>query len=92
VHAQSEGFTSHGLWDGLHIAALAGAWNGVVTGFGGLRHLSAVLALAPRLPAALTRIAFRLRRRGRCLRVESTPAGPPLPQRTRLTAGTPPPH
>jgi alpha,alpha-trehalose phosphorylase len=60
------GNTAHGL----HIAALAGAWNGVVAGFGGLRHLSTGLALAPRLPGALTRIAFRLRWRGRCLVVE----------------------
>jgi alpha,alpha-trehalose phosphorylase len=63
------GNTAHGL----HIAALAGAWNGVVAGFGGLRHLSTGLALAPRLPGALTRIAFRLRWRGRCLVVEITP-------------------
>ena len=63
------GNTEHGL----HIAALAGAWNGVVAGFGGLRHLSTGLALAPRLPGALTRIAFRLRWRGRCLVVEIAP-------------------
>jgi alpha,alpha-trehalose phosphorylase len=58
---------------GLHIAALAGAWNGVVAGFGGLRQLSTGLALAPRLPGALTRVAFRLRWQGRCLLVEITP-------------------
>ena len=63
------GNTEHGL----HIAALAGAWNGVVAGFGGLRHLSSGLALAPRLPEALTRIAFRLRWRGRRLQVTITP-------------------
>ena len=63
------GNTEHGL----HIAALAGAWNGVVAGFGGLRPLSTGLTLSPRLPRALTRIAFRLRWRGRCLQVEITP-------------------
>nr|WP_221379034.1 glycosyl hydrolase family 65 protein [Actinoplanes polyasparticus] len=62
------GNTEHGL----HIAALAGAWSGVVAGFGGLRPLSTGLALSPRLPQALTRIAFRLRWRGRCLLVEIT--------------------
>jgi alpha,alpha-trehalose phosphorylase len=67
--ADLAGNTEHGL----HIAALAGAWNGVVAGFGGLRHLPTGLALGPRLPAALTRIAFRLRWRGRCLLVEITP-------------------
>ncbi|WP_306204636.1 glycoside hydrolase family 65 protein [Actinoplanes sp. RD1] len=63
------GNTEHGL----HLAALAGAWNGVVAGFGGLRHLSTCLAFAPRLPEALTRIAFRVRWRGRRLQVTITP-------------------
>jgi alpha,alpha-trehalose phosphorylase len=59
---------------GLHIAALAGAWSALVAGFGGLRHLDdGGLAFAPRLPGALTRITFRLRWRGRRLRVQITP-------------------
>ena len=62
------GNTEHGL----HIAALAGAWSGVVAGFGGLRHLESGLALAPRLPEALSRIAFRLFWRGRRILVEIT--------------------
>jgi alpha,alpha-trehalose phosphorylase len=58
---------------GLHIAALAGAWSALVAGFGGLRHLDdGGLAFAPRLPDALTRITFRLRWRGRRLQVEIT--------------------
>jgi alpha,alpha-trehalose phosphorylase len=62
--------TSHGL----HIASLAGAWSALVAGFGGLRHLDdGGLAFAPRLPEALTRIAFRLRWRGQRLRVEISP-------------------
>jgi alpha,alpha-trehalose phosphorylase len=63
------GNTEHGL----HIAALAGAWSGVIAGFGGLCHIEAGLALAPRLPEALSRIAFRLRWRGRRLLVTITP-------------------
>jgi alpha,alpha-trehalose phosphorylase len=60
--------------DGLHIASLAGAWSAVVAGFGGLRHLNDDgLAFAPRLPQALTRITFRLRWRGRRLRIQITP-------------------
>lgn len=55
---------------GLHIAALAGAWSGVVAGFGGLRHLTSGLAFAPKLPPALTRIVFTIRWRDRRLRVE----------------------
>ncbi len=58
---------------GLHIAALAGAWSALVAGFGGLRHLDdGGLAFAPRLPEALTRIAFRMRWRGQRLRVQIT--------------------
>ncbi|MGH3854070.1 MAG: glycoside hydrolase family 65 protein [Pseudonocardiaceae bacterium] len=65
---------AHNTDHGLHIAALAGAWSALVAGFGGLRHLDdAVLAFAPRLPEALTRITFRLRWRGRRLRVQITP-------------------
>jgi alpha,alpha-trehalose phosphorylase len=67
--ADLAGNTDHGL----HIAALAGAWSAVVAGFGGLRHLDdGDLAFAPRLPRALTRITFRLRWRGRLLRVRIT--------------------
>jgi alpha,alpha-trehalose phosphorylase len=57
---------------GLHIAALAGAWSAVVAGFGGLRRHESGLELVPRLPEALSRIAFRLRWRGRRLLVEIT--------------------
>jgi alpha,alpha-trehalose phosphorylase len=66
--ADLAGNTGHGL----HLAALAGIWSGVVAGFGGLRHLESGLALAPRLPAALTRISFTIRWRGRRLQVEIT--------------------
>jgi alpha,alpha-trehalose phosphorylase len=62
--------TSHGL----HIAALAGAWSVLVAGFGGMRHLDdGGLAFAPRLPETLTKITFRLRWRGRRLRVQIVP-------------------
>ncbi|MFL6126712.1 glycoside hydrolase family 65 protein [Actinophytocola sp.] len=46
--------------NGLHIASLAGAWMVAVAGFGGMRDHSDSLTFAPRLPSALTRIAFRL--------------------------------
>ena len=57
----------------MHIAALAGAWLAVVAGFGGMRDHDDELAFSPRLPAGLDRIAFRLRYRGRRLRVEIGP-------------------
>ncbi len=55
--------------DGVHIAALAGSWLVAVAGFGGLRDHGATLEFAPRLPARLTRLSFRLVFRGRRLRV-----------------------
>ncbi|QMU69471.1 glycoside hydrolase family 65 protein [Streptacidiphilus sp. P02-A3a] len=65
----------HNTRDGLHLAALAGTWIGLVIGFGGLRLHDARLSFTPRLPQRLTRIAFRIQFQGRRLRVEITPAG-----------------
>jgi alpha,alpha-trehalose phosphorylase len=59
--------------DGLHLASLAGAWLVAVAGFGGLRDHGESIAFAPRLPAPLTRLCFRLQYRGRRLRVEVGP-------------------
>jgi alpha,alpha-trehalose phosphorylase len=56
--------------DGLHLAALAGAWLVAVAGFGGMRDHGRVLSFAPRLTAPLTRLAFGLLYRGRRLRLE----------------------
>lgn len=46
--------------NGLHIASLAGAWMGVVAGFGGMRDHGGELTFRPCLPVALQRIAFRM--------------------------------
>jgi alpha,alpha-trehalose phosphorylase len=56
--------------NGLHIASLAGAWIATVAGFGGMRDCGGSLTFAPRLPAALRRIAFRLSYRGSRFAVE----------------------
>jgi alpha,alpha-trehalose phosphorylase len=57
--------------DGLHLASLSGAWLATVAGFGGMRDHNDRLTFAPRrLPAPLTRLAFRLVYRDRRLRVE----------------------
>ena len=56
--------------EGLHMAALAGTWIAMVGGFGGLRDHGGAITLAPRLPAALSRLLFRLRIRGSRLCVE----------------------
>jgi alpha,alpha-trehalose phosphorylase len=58
--------------NGVHIASLAGAWTAAVAGFGGMRDHGGVLTFAPRLPARLERLAFRLLFRGRRLRVDVT--------------------
>jgi alpha,alpha-trehalose phosphorylase len=59
--------------DGLHLASLAGTLLVAVAGFGGMRDYGDTLAFAPRLPARLTRLSFRLLYRGRRLRVEVQP-------------------
>jgi alpha,alpha-trehalose phosphorylase len=59
---------------GVHIASAAGTWQTAVAGFGGMRDYDGALTFAPRLPARLQRLAFRLLFRGRCLKVEATPA------------------
>lgn len=55
--------------DGVHIASLAGAWTAVVAGFGGMRARAGHLLFAPRLPGGITRLAFRMRYRGRKIAV-----------------------
>ena len=62
----------HNTRDGLHIASLAGAWIAAVAGFGGMRDHGGKLSFAPRLPARLERLAFRLVFRGSRLKVEVT--------------------
>lgn len=54
----------HNVRNGLHIASLAGAWIATVAGFGGMRDYGGTLTFAPRLPAPLRRIAFRMSYRG----------------------------
>jgi alpha,alpha-trehalose phosphorylase len=56
--------------DGMHIAALGATWLVAVAGFGGMRDNGEKLSFAPRLPSRLTRMAFRVAFRGRCVRVE----------------------
>ncbi len=60
----------HNTRDGVHIAAVAGAWIAAVAGFGGMRDYQGKLSFAPRLPSALSRLAFRVSAAGRRLLVE----------------------
>jgi alpha,alpha-trehalose phosphorylase len=72
------GDLQHNTRDGLHIAALAGAWVALVAGFGGMRDRGSatlgprLLTFAPRLPPALARLSIRVLYRDRRLRVTIT--------------------
>jgi alpha,alpha-trehalose phosphorylase len=63
----------HNTRDGVHIASLAGTWIAIVVGLGGMRGHHGELNFSPRLPEAITRLAFRLGFQGRRLRVEVKP-------------------
>ena len=58
---------------GLHMAALAGGWTALVSGFGGMRDADGALSFAPALPEGLDRLRFRVLRRGALLTVEVLP-------------------
>jgi alpha,alpha-trehalose phosphorylase len=66
------GDLEHNTRDGLHIASLAGAWTALVAGLGGMRAEDGALEFTPRLPGGISRLAFRLRYRGRRLKVTVT--------------------
>jgi alpha,alpha-trehalose phosphorylase len=59
----------HNVSSGVHMASLAGAWQAVVAGFGGMRDNGGRLTFAPRLPHQLERVRFKLTYRGRLLQV-----------------------
>jgi len=63
----------HNTNAGLHIASLAGAWMAAVAGFGGFRDFGGELSFAPRLPEALSRLAYRLFFRGRRISIDVGP-------------------
>ncbi|WP_248962147.1 glycoside hydrolase family 65 protein [Sphaerisporangium perillae] len=71
--------------DGVHMASLAGAWIALVSGFGGMRAGHGGICFAPKLPPGISRLAFRLRYRGRVLRVGVTAASTTY----RLLSGEP---
>jgi alpha,alpha-trehalose phosphorylase len=55
--------------DGVHIAAAAGSWMAIVTGFGGVRDYDGRLSLDPHLPSTWQSLEFSLRFRDRQLRI-----------------------
>ena len=62
----------HNTQDGLHMAALAGAWTALINGFAGMRNVQGTLSFRPRLPEGITGLRFKLRYRGRRLGVDLT--------------------
>jgi alpha,alpha-trehalose phosphorylase len=62
----------HNTRDGLHMAALAGSWIALIAGLAGMRDQNGALTFAPRLPDALTRLAFTVTMQTRRLGVEIT--------------------
>jgi alpha,alpha-trehalose phosphorylase len=68
------GDLEHNTRDGLHMASLAGSWIAAVAGFGGMRSHGGELSFRPRLPAALSRLCFRVLYRSACLKVTITHA------------------
>jgi hypothetical glycosyl hydrolase len=46
--------------DGVHAAALAGIWNMVIFGFGGIRYLDGTLRITPNLPRKWRSLDFRI--------------------------------
>ncbi|SCG80374.1 alpha,alpha-trehalose phosphorylase [Micromonospora echinaurantiaca] len=59
--------------NGVHMAALAGAWIALVAGFGGLRDHDGMLSFSPRLSSRLSRLEFSLQWRDMRLRVDVRP-------------------
>ncbi|MDR0358214.1 MAG: family 65 glycosyl hydrolase [bacterium] len=59
----------HNVSSGVHMASLAGAWQSVVAGFGGMRDEGGKLSFAPRLPHQLERVRFQLLFQDRLLQV-----------------------
>jgi alpha,alpha-trehalose phosphorylase len=63
----------HNTRDGLHMAALAGAWLTLVHGFGGMRDHGQHLAFRPQLPEGIDRLTFGVARGASRLRVDVMP-------------------
>jgi alpha,alpha-trehalose phosphorylase len=71
---------------GLHMAALAGGWTALTTGFAGMRVVDGKLAFAPITIPGIGAYVFRTRFRGRQIEVACTADGE---ARYRLLSGEP---
>ena len=65
----------HNTKDGLHMANMAGTWNCMTKGFGGMRCRSGVLSFSPVCPPQWQGYSFRVCFRGRLIQVRCTADG-----------------
>ncbi len=59
----------HNTKDGLHMANMAGTWNCMTKGFGGMRYEHDTISFTPVCPVQWESYAFRVRFRGRTIEV-----------------------
>lgn len=65
----------HNSKDGLHLANMAGTWNCMVRGFGGMRFEGDTISFHPVCPDQWKGYSFRVIFRGRTIEVSVTPDG-----------------
>jgi len=63
----------HNTQDGLHTAAMGGAWMAIVYGMAGFRWVDGIPRFRPLLPAGIRRISFNLLIQGSLLKVDISP-------------------
>lgn len=63
------------FYAGIHGANMAGTWQALVNGFGGMRMHRGKLSFKPNLPKSWSRLAFRVKYRGSVIQVEMEKAG-----------------
>ncbi|QGQ19826.1 family 65 glycosyl hydrolase [Cellulomonas sp. JZ18] len=61
----------HETQEGVHVASMAGAWDALVRGFGGLRLDHGHVRVGPRLPPGISRLRFRVRVDGSHVEVDA---------------------
>lgn len=55
---------------GIHAASLAGIWQSIIYGFGGVRYYEDILRIEPKLPNGWTKLNFTINYQGQELKIE----------------------
>ncbi len=58
--------------EGLHITSMAGTWQSIVEGFGGMRIQNDMLSFTPKIPDGWSNYSFKINFRGQVLKVHVT--------------------